>query len=78
MAIHRFDLTTEELGTISLALAAWVVRCSREAQRMDDLAAPYENAGALYAEQAQRCRANANASRAFLADATALQAKLKG
>lgn len=70
----RLEITTEQYGTIRLALCFFEARSKREAATMDDWAAEYARKGDE--ATADKCRRNAGASRQFEADARELLAFL--
>jgi hypothetical protein len=60
-------LTSEQLGTLRLALLGWSARCEREAELMEKWATEERDP-----KQADKCRRNAAASRQFKDEADAL------
>jgi hypothetical protein len=67
------SITLEEFGTIRLALMGWSERCNAEAKMMDEWSREEGREPHLI----EKCKANAEASRKFKADADALLEKLR-
>ena len=66
----QIELSHQALATVKLALMGWTERCKAEARMMDEFAEQFP-------DSAEKCRANAAASRHFIDEAEAVLAQLR-
>lgn len=74
----KVELSSADISTIGIALAAWIIRCEREAASMLELAAGFEPANPDHESKGahERCKANAAASLNFATEARELLTRL--
>lgn len=69
----QINITNAERSTIHIALLAWKARCEAKEKQMSEWAVEYREDGKT--DIADKCEANAKASRSFADEAATLLAK---